>query len=118
MHSHSLLLPLLIFLLAIVIAVPLASRLRLGAVLGYLGAGMLIGPHGLGWVQGGAALDTLSELGVVLLLFLIGLELSPQRLWVMRRQVFGYGALQVLVSAMLLGAAAHVGLGLDARGPS
>ncbi len=118
MHSHSLLLPLLIFLLAIVIAVPLASRLRLGAVLGYLGAGMLIGPHGLGWVQGGSTLDTLSELGVVLLLFLIGLELSPQRLWVMRRQVFGYGALQVLVSAALLGVTAHFGLGLDARAAS
>ena len=106
MHASSPLLPLLIFLLAIVIAVPLASRLRLGAVLGYLGAGMLIGPHGLGWVHGGSTLDTLSELGVVLLLFLIGLELSPQRLWVMRRQVFGYGAVQVLVSAALLGAAA------------
>ncbi len=113
MHASSPLLPLLIFLLAIVIAVPLASRLRLGAVLGYLGAGMLIGPHGLGWVHGGDTLDTLSELGVVLLLFLIGLELSPQRLWVMRRQVFGYGALQVLVSAALLGAAAFYGLRVD-----
>ncbi len=113
MHASSPLLPLLIFLLAIVIAVPLASRLRLGAVLGYLGAGMLIGPHGLGWVHGGSTLDTLSELGVVLLLFLIGLELSPQRLWVMRRQVFGYGALQVLVSAALLGAAAFYGLRVD-----
>ena len=92
---------------------PLASRLRLGAVLGYLGAGMLIGPHGLGWVHGGDTLDTLSELGVVLLLFLIGLELSPQRLWVMRRQVFGYGAVQVLVSAALLGAAAFYGLRVD-----
>ena len=113
MHASSPLLPLLIFLLAIVIAVPLASRLRLGAVLGYLGAGMLIGPHGLGWVHGGDTLDTLSELGVVLLLFLIGLELSPQRLWVMRRQVFGYGAVQVLVSAALLGAAAFYGLRVD-----
>ena len=113
MHASSPLLPLLIFLLAIVIAVPLASRLRLGAVLGYLGAGMLIGPHGLGWVHGGNTLDTLSELGVVLLLFLIGLELSPQRLWVMRRQVFGYGAVQVLVSAALLGAAAFYGLRVD-----
>ncbi len=113
MHASSPLLPLLIFLLAIVIAVPLASRLRLGAVLGYLGAGMLIGPHGLGWVHGGSTLDTLSELGVVLLLFLIGLELSPQRLWVMRRQVFGYGAVQVLVSAALLGAAAFYGLRVD-----
>ena len=113
MHASSPLLPLLIFLLAIVIAVPLASRLRLGAVLGYLGAGMLIGPHGLGWVHGGSTLDTLSELGVVLLLFLIGLELSPQRLWVMRRQVFGYGAVQVLVSAALLGVAAFYGLRVD-----
>jgi len=112
MHTTSPLPPLLIFLLAIVIAVPLASRLRLGAVLGYLGAGMLIGPHGLGWVHGGSLLDVLSELGVVLLLFLIGLELSPQRLWVMRRQVFGYGAAQVLASAVLLGTAVYFALHL------
>ena len=115
MQTPSLLLPLLIFLLVIVVSVPLASRLRLGAVLGYLGAGMLIGPHGLDWVTGGSELDTLSALGVVLLLFLIGLELSPQRLWVMRRHVFGYGAMQVLCSAAILGIAAHLGLGLGAR---
>lgn len=112
MHTPSLLLSLLIFLLAIVIAVPLASRLRLGAVLGYLGAGMLIGPYGLDWVHGGDTLNTLSDLGVVLLLFLIGLELSPRRLWIMRRQILGYGAVQVLVAAVLLGVTAHYALHL------
>ena len=80
-----------------------ALRLGLGSVLGYLLAGLAIGPFGLRLVSDPAALLHVSELGVVLLLFVIGLELSPQRLWVMRRQVFGLGGLQVALSALALG---------------
>jgi len=89
-----------IFLAAAVIIVPLFKRLGLGTVLGYLIAGMLIGPWGLGLV--GDVENTLhfSELGVVLLLFIIGLELQPSRLWVLRRTVFGLGSAQLLLSAL------------------
>jgi glutathione-regulated potassium-efflux system protein KefB len=94
----------LLFLIAAVIAVPLFRYLGLGAVLGYLAAGVAIGPHVLGLVPDPDAILAASEFGVVMLLFIIGLELSPARLWVMRRQVFGSGALQVFASAALLGA--------------
>ena len=89
-----------IFLAAAVILVPLFKRLGLGSVLGYLIAGMLIGPRGFGLV--GDVENTLhfSELGVVLLLFIIGLELQPSRLWVLRRTVFGLGSAQLLLSAL------------------
>lgn len=93
----------LIFLIAAVIAVPLFRRLGLGAVLGYLAAGVMIGPHVLGLVPDVESTLAASELGVVMMLFIIGLELSPQRLWVMRRQVFGLGGLQVVVSALAIG---------------
>lgn len=85
----------LILLAAAVIAVPIAKALRLGAVLGYLVAGLLIGPFALGLIRTPEEVLELSELGVVMLLFLLGLELSPQRLWLMRRAVFGVGAVQV-----------------------
>lgn len=85
----------LILLAAAVIAVPIAKALRLGAVLGYLVAGLLIGPFALGLIRTPEEVLELSELGVVMLLFLLGLELSPQRLWLMRRAVFGVGAMQV-----------------------
>ncbi len=105
----------LIFLLAAVIAVPLFRRFGLGAVLGYLFAGLLMGPYGLRVVTDPAAVLSFSELGVVMLLFVIGLELSPSRLWIMRRQVFGLGGLQVLVTAALIGGAATAfGLGWQA----
>ena len=94
----------LILLLAAVIAVPLAKRSRLGAVLGYLGAGALIGPSVLNLVGNAEEIAHISELGVILMLFVIGLELSPQRLWVMRRQVFGFGSIQMLASALAIGA--------------
>jgi len=102
----------LILLLATVIAVPLAKRWRLGAVLGYLGAGLLIGPSGMSLVGNSALIAQISELGIVLMLFVIGLELSPQRLWVMRRHVFGAGTLQMVLTSLALGAIA-VALGLD-----
>jgi glutathione-regulated potassium-efflux system protein KefB len=100
------------FLSAAVIAVSLSKRWGLGAVLGYLGAGALIGPHLLNLTPDMRQASEFSEFGVILLLFIIGLELSPQRLWLMRRAVFGTGALQVVVSALLLGGAAFaVGVG-------
>src|SRR5918993_2385062 len=98
----------LIFLLAAVLAVPLSKRLGLGAVLGYLVAGVLMGPFGLRLVKEPEAVLHFSEFGVVMLLFVIGLELSPSRLWVMRRSVFGAGGLQVALSALGLGLVALV----------
>jgi glutathione-regulated potassium-efflux system protein KefB len=94
------------FLAAAVVAVSVSRRYGLGAVLGYLAAGALIGPHLLNLTPDMHQATELSELGVILLLFVIGLELSPQRLWVMRRAVFGAGVLQVALSALVLGAAA------------
>ncbi|MGH8480583.1 MAG: monovalent cation:proton antiporter-2 (CPA2) family protein [Gammaproteobacteria bacterium] len=89
-----------IFLAAAVIIVPLFKRLGLGTVLGYLIAGMLIGPWGLELVRDVENTQHVSELGVVLLLFIIGLELQPSRLWVLRRTVFGLGSAQLLLSAL------------------
>ena len=89
----------ILFLLAALVAVPLAMRLGLGSVLGYLLAGLVIGPQALGWVSNPHAIMDVSELGVVLMLFVIGLELEPRRLWAMRAAVFGGGTLQLLVCA-------------------
>ena len=95
----------LIFLVAAVILVPLASKLKLGSVMGYLLAGITIGPFGLALVHDPEAMLHVSEFGVVLMLFLIGLELDTKRLWAMRSQVFGGGSLQLLVCGLLLSAA-------------
>lgn len=103
-----------VFLLVAVLLVPLFQRAKLGAVLGYLAAGMLIGPSGLGLAGETGATMEIAEFGVVLLLFLIGLELEPRRLWVLRRAVFGLGGAQVLASAAVIGAVA-LALGLDWR---
>ena len=102
-HEGSLLQAAVVFLLAAVLTVPLAKRLQLGAVLGYLFAGVIIGPSVLGFVTNPESVAHISELGVVLLLFIIGLELSPRRLWVMRKSVFGVGLAQVLLTGILLG---------------
>ncbi|HEY3593029.1 MAG TPA: glutathione-regulated potassium-efflux system protein KefC [Polyangiaceae bacterium] len=104
MAEHGLLFEVLVYLGATVIFVPLASRFRLGSVLGYLIAGCAIGPWGLKLVRDVAAILHFAEFGVVLMLFLIGLELDPKRLWSMRRPVFGGGAFQMLVSGTVLGA--------------
>ncbi|KGI76691.1 potassium transporter KefB [Oleiagrimonas soli] len=104
-----------VFLLATVLAVPLAKRFRLAAVLGFLLAGVVIGPHALGLVGDTGRVAQVSELGVVLMLFVIGLELSPSRLKVMRHAVFGTGLMQVLVCGVALLAVAYYGFGLPLR---
>jgi monovalent cation:proton antiporter-2 (CPA2) family protein len=101
-----------VFLLTAVLLVPLFQRFKLGAVLGYLGAGMLIGPFGLGMIGNVESTLEFAEFGVVLLLFLVGLELQPSRLWVLRRPVFGLGGAQVVVTGALLAALA-LALGLS-----
>jgi glutathione-regulated potassium-efflux system ancillary protein KefC len=109
--EHSILLNALVYLAAAVAAVPLAKRFGLGAVLGYLLAGMAIGPWGLGLISEVETILHFSEFGVVLLLFVIGLELEPQRLWSLRRQIFGWGTAQVAsVTAALFGAALLIGV--------
>ncbi|WP_448586123.1 monovalent cation:proton antiporter-2 (CPA2) family protein [Thermaurantiacus sp.] len=95
----------LIYLAAAAIVVPVATRFRLGAVLGYLAAGALIGPMGLRLVATDEAMAALAEFGIVLLLFVIGLELRPARLWAMKRDIFGLGTLQVVVCGLALWAA-------------
>ena len=95
-----------IFLAAAVVTVPLFRRFRLGAVLGYLAAGVVIGPWCLKFVTEVENIMHFAELGVVLLLFVIGLELQPSRLWVLRRSVFGLGSAQVLITGAVLGAIA------------
>jgi glutathione-regulated potassium-efflux system protein KefB len=100
-----------LFLAAAVIAVPVSRRLGLGSVLGYLAAGAAIGPWGMGLVSDVDSILHIAEFGVVLLLFVIGLELQPSRLWTMRRPVFGIGGAQVAVTAVAIaGAAALLGV--------
>src|SRR6476469_3178143 len=102
----------LVFLLAAVIAVPVFKRVRLGGVLGYLAAGLALGPYGWRVVRDAEPVLAASQIGVVMLLFVIGLELSPARLRVMRKPVFGVGGLQVLLTGVALGALAMLtGLG-------
>ncbi len=89
-------------LAAAVVAVPLFKRFGLGAVLGYLAAGLVIGPFGVGLIEDAEAVLHVAELGVVMFLFIIGLEMRPARLWSLRREIFVLGALQVAVCATLL----------------
>lgn len=91
-----------IFLGTAVIAVPLFRRLGFGSVLGYLAAGVVIGPWALGLISDSENILRFAELGVVFLLFLVGLELQPRRLWVLRKQVFGLGMAQVIVTGVVL----------------
>ena len=85
-----------------VVAVPIFKRAGLGSILGYLAAGMVIGPFGLGLFYDAASILHVAELGVVMFLFIIGLEMQPSRLWSLRREIFGLGVLQVGVCALLL----------------
>ena len=95
-----------VYLAAAVVAVPLSKKLGLGAIIGYLAAGMAIGPWGLGLVRNVQDILHFAEFGVVLMLFLVGLELQPKRLWALRRPIFGWGSAQVLACAALITAAA------------
>jgi CPA2 family monovalent cation:H+ antiporter-2/glutathione-regulated potassium-efflux system protein KefB len=95
-------------LAAVTIAVPLSRRLGLGSILGYLLAGVAIGPSALRLVTDVDQIAAVSGLGVIMLLFLIGLELRPQRLWALRDSIFGLGATQVVASAAALAALAHL----------
>jgi glutathione-regulated potassium-efflux system ancillary protein KefC len=104
----------LVFLLAAVIAVPLAKKVGLSSVLGYLLAGVVVGPWGFDLSHDEDEVLHFAEFGVVLLLFVIGLELQPSRLWLMRRSVFGLGGLQVIVTATMLSVLAMVlGMGYE-----
>jgi len=92
-----------------VVAVPIFRRLGLGSVLGYLAAGLAIGPFGLRLVSDPTAILDAAQLGVVLFLFIIGLEMEPSRLWSLRKQIFGLGVAQVVsVGAVLT----LIGIGL------
>lgn len=93
----------IIYLVAAIIAVPISKRLGFGSVLGYLAAGIIIGPFGLRFIRDPDHILHFAELGVVFLLFIIGLELQPSRLWVLRRMVFGLGSAQVVLSAIVIG---------------
>lgn len=96
-----------VYLLAAIIAVPLARRLGLGSALGYILAGVIIGPYLLGFVgDEGQDVMHFAEFGVVLMLFLVGLELEPPVLWRMRVPILGMGGSQVLVSTVAIGAVA------------
>src|SRR3954467_11257277 len=101
----------LIYLAAAVIAVPISKRLGLGSVLGFLLAGVAIGPWGLNLIGNVESILHFAEFGVVLLLFLVGLELNLQRLWNLRNSIFGMGALQV-VATMIVVAGAGMALGI------
>ncbi len=100
-----------LFLGAAVVAVPIFKRLKLGSVLGYLGAGAIIGPHVLGLVGDTESVYAFSEFGVVLLLFIIGLELKPSRLWALRADIFGLGTSQVFITAAVVAAFGVFALG-------
>lgn len=104
----------LVYLAAAVFAVPIAKFLGLGSIIGYLAAGILIGPWGLKFVTTPAAMLEFSEFGVVLMLFLVGLELEPKRLWSLRKPIFGWGSAQLFGSSVLLAGVA-IAAGMDWR---
>ena len=114
MEHSSWLLTSLVYLGAAVLAVPLARLLGLGAIIGYLVAGIAIGPWGLRLVTEPKAMLDFAEFGVVLMLFLVGLELEPKRLWALRRPIFGWGSLQLLGSTALM-LAVGLAFGVDWR---
>lgn len=112
---HALFSEALLLLGGAVVSAPLFKKLGLGTVLGYLAAGVLIGPV-LGAISGGEQILAVAELGVVFLLFIIGLELKPSRLWQLRKDIFGLGTAQVLISGSLITALTYYTGLLDWRG--
>ncbi|HUX74598.1 MAG TPA: monovalent cation:proton antiporter-2 (CPA2) family protein [Steroidobacteraceae bacterium] len=111
----SLLAQIALFLAAAVVAIPIFRRFKLGSVLGYLAAGIVIGPSGFGLISGSASTLQVAAFGIVLLMFVIGLELQPSRLWVLRKSIFGLGSAQVLISSIVLGAAAYLAMDVPWR---
>ncbi len=101
-HGAVDLVPIVVLLAAAVFAVPLFKRIGLGTVLGYLAAGLLLGPSGIGLIADPQSVLHAAELGVVMFLFIIGLEMEPARLWSLRKQIFGLGAVQVGICGLLL----------------
>jgi len=112
MDNHNLLLEGLLYLGSAALFVPIAVRLGLGSVLGYLIAGCIIGPWGLKLVSDPESILTFAEIGVVLMLFIIGLELDPKRLWTLRASVFGGGSIQMGGCGLVLSLFCYL-LGLD-----
>ena len=111
-HTPAWLVNSFIYLSAAVLAVPLSKALGLGSIIGYLAAGIAIGPWGIGLVANGEDIMHFAEFGVVLMLFLVGLELEPKRLWALRRPIFGWGSAQVLgCTAVIFLAAWAFGVG-------
>ena len=110
------LIDIIFLLIAAVVTVPFFQAVKLGAVPGFLIAGIIVGPYGLGLINNINEIGNLSEIGVLFLLFIIGIELKPTRLWQMRRLVFGLGALQVLLTGFLIASGAYFlfGIPLDA----
>ncbi len=102
----------IVFLGAAVVAVPIAKRIGVGAIIGYLIAGMVIGPFGLGAIHSVEKIQPIAELGVVLLLFVLGLELNPNRLWRMKSDIFGLGTSQIILTGFVL-AGIMIMIGLD-----
>ncbi len=99
----------IILLGAGLVFVPIAKKLGLGSVLGYLIAGMVIGPFVLGWVgQEGEDMMHAAEFGVVMMLFVIGLEIDPKEFWVMRRSILGLGGIQLFITSIIVGAIMHL----------
>lgn len=92
----------LVFLVAAVAAVPISNRLKLGSVMGYLAGGIAVGPYGFKLIAQAQTVLHVSELGIVMFMFLIGLEMKPSRIWAMRKDIFGLGALQVFVTGLVL----------------
>jgi monovalent cation:proton antiporter-2 (CPA2) family protein len=103
----SLLAQIAIFLAAAVIAIPIFRRFKLGSVLGYLTAGIIIGPASLGLISTVETTQNIAQFGIVLLMFVIGLELQPSRLWVLRKSIFVLGLAQVLVTTLCIGSAVY-----------
>src|SRR5580658_8239821 len=110
-NSMSLLAQIAIFLAAAVIAIPIFRHFKLGSVLGYLAAGIIIGPGCLGLISKSDATEQIADFGIVLLMFVIGLELQPSRLWVLRKPILGLGAAQVALTTAGIGAVSFFAFG-------
>ena len=102
---NSLILNSIIYLLAAVIVVPIAKQFKLGSIVGYIFSGILIGPFVLGFISDQKEVHTFAEFGIIMMLFLIGLEIRPAELWLMRKKFIRYGVLQILLTALAIGLA-------------